>query len=108
MARVASGRIATIRVMPPSPTTLSRLSASWPARIGVVLIVVMGFVAIFPQLAARYEPNDSSGQSLQRPSWQHWLGTDRLGKDVFSRTCYGAQLSLLCGTLSVGLAVLMG
>ena len=68
----------------------------------------MALVAVVPQLVARYEPNFSLGQSTQRPTWQHWLGTDKLGKDVYARTCYGARLSLLCGTLSVALALLIG
>src|SRR4051812_21709181 len=90
------------------PTTFSRLRSSWPARIGAVIVLAMGLVAAWPQLVARYDPDFSSGTSIEPPSWRHWLGTDRLGKDVYSRACYGARLSLLCGVFSVGLAVLLG
>jgi peptide/nickel transport system permease protein len=68
----------------------------------------MVIVALAPQLVARYDPNFTEGEAMASPSAVHWLGTDRLGKDVFSRTCYGARLSLLCGTLSVALSILMG
>jgi peptide/nickel transport system permease protein len=46
--------------------------------------------------------------AISQPSWQHWLGTDALGKDIFARLCFGARLSLLCGTLSILLAVSIG
>jgi len=73
-----------------------------------VIVLVMVLLAVQPRLVSRYDPNFNSGQSAQPPSWRHWLGTDDAGKDVYSRTCFGAQLSLLCGTLSVALALILG
>ncbi len=89
-------------------TTLDRLAASWPARVGGVLVLAMFLVAISPRIVTRYDANHSSGRSIEGPSAEHWLGTDKLGKDVLARTCYGARLSLLCGTLSVALAIGLG
>ncbi|MGM0837990.1 MAG: nickel transporter permease [Bacillota bacterium] len=45
---------------------------------------------------------------LQEPSSIHWLGTDQLGRDVFSRIIYGAKLTIGLGLLAIGLAVLIG
>lgn len=87
---------------------LPRLVASWPARIGLVIVVLAAIVAIAPGTVARYERDFRASEIGQPPSWQHWLGTDDTGKDVYSRVCYGAQLSLLCGTLSVTLAIALG
>ena len=45
---------------------------------------------------------------LIAPSGSHWLGTDQLGRDVFSRVLYGARVSLAVGFVSVGIAALIG
>ena len=48
------------------------------------------------------------GRRLQPPSWQHWLGTDALGRDVLSRTLHGARHSLPIAVVVVALAVAIG
>ena len=45
---------------------------------------------------------------FQGPSAGHWLGTDQLGRDIFSRTLYGGQISLLVGFVSTAVALLIG
>ncbi len=45
---------------------------------------------------------------LKPPSAEHWFGTDNLGRDVFARTVYGAQISLLVGLLVAGISVVLG
>ncbi len=45
---------------------------------------------------------------IEPPSAGHWLGTDDLGRDVFSRILYGARISLLIGVLSVGISLAIG
>jgi ABC-type dipeptide/oligopeptide/nickel transport system permease subunit len=46
--------------------------------------------------------------SYQSPSWKHWLGTDFLGRDVFSRAIHGSQIALQIGFFSASLATLIG
>lgn len=72
----------------------------------VFLLVVIALTA--PWLAP-YSPNyyDLS-QILEHPSWHHWLGTDDLGRDVFSRLLFGARVSLSVGFVAVGLYVAIG
>jgi peptide/nickel transport system permease protein len=60
-------------------------------------------------LLARYDPLEQfSGAGLQGPSWEHWLGTDRLGRDLWSRLVHGARIILVLAPLSVGIALLVG
>ena len=60
-------------------------------------------------LLARYDPlQQFSGAGLQGPSWEHWLGTDRLGRDLWARIAHGARIILLLAPLSVGIALVVG
>lgn len=67
-------------------------------------------VAIFAPFIAPYhftKPIDL-GNSLAPPNSEHWLGTDRLGRDVFSRLVYGSRIALKIGVLIVAVQVLIG
>jgi ABC-type dipeptide/oligopeptide/nickel transport systems, permease components len=81
-------------------------------KVVVVGLAVLGLafaVAIFAPLLAPYGPNDQSlMQSLKGPSAAHWLGTDRLGRDVLSRIIYGTRVSILIGFVSVAIAGSIG
>ena len=60
-------------------------------------------------LLARYSPLEQfSGANLQGPSAAHWLGTDRLGRDLWARLAHGARIILLLAPISVGVALLVG
>lgn len=78
-------------------------------RVGVLLLLAMVFVAVFAPLIAPYEPNAQiSGSELQGMSLTHWFGTDFLGRDILSRTIYGARVSLFAGALAVLLGAALG
>ena len=73
----------------------------------LVLIYVLG--ALLAPAIAPYSPGATDlGARLAPPSAVHWFGTDALGRDVFSRTIYGARVSLLVGLLTVGLSAVIG
>jgi peptide/nickel transport system permease protein len=73
----------------------------------LVLAYVLGAVAA-PAIAP-YNPSATDlAARLAPPSAMHWFGTDALGRDVFSRTLYGARVSLLVGALTVGLSAVIG
>jgi peptide/nickel transport system permease protein len=58
---------------------------------------------------ARYSPLEQfRGANLQGPSAEHWLGTDRLGRDLWARLAQGARIILTLAPLSVGVALLIG
>ena len=72
------------------------LSSNALAMVGLAIIVVLVLMAIFAPLIATHAPNaqDLAGR-LRPPGWQgHILGTDELGRDIFSRIVYGARVTL--------------
>jgi peptide/nickel transport system permease protein len=90
-------------------TTLRRMLSSGLASSGLVVIVLLSVVAIGAPFLAPYDHTAiDAAHILEEPSAAHWLGTDGLGRDVLSRMIYGAQISLMVGFVSAGLACLMG
>lgn len=79
------------------------------AMAGALILLLIGFASAVAPLLARNEPNEQHlTERLQSPSARHWLGTDDLGRDVFSRMLYGGRVSLQVGLLSAVLSVLLG
>jgi ABC-type dipeptide/oligopeptide/nickel transport system permease subunit len=76
---------------------------------GWVLIVLLIITAIFAPWLAPYPPNDiNMAQSLAKPSVEHWLGTDNLGRDVLSRIIYGARTSLIIALGATAISFILG
>lgn len=74
-----------------------------------IFIVILIVVAVFAPWVAPYPPNQTDlANRLAPPSWQHWLGTDTLGRDTLSRVIYGSRVSLLVGLVAVALSALIG
>lgn len=89
--------------------TLDVLLANRLAVIGLVVLAVLIFVAIFGTRIAPYEINEINiAERLQAPSGQHWFGTDELGRDVLSRVVVAARVSLQVGFIAVGFALFAG
>ncbi|HKC80794.1 MAG TPA: ABC transporter permease [Gemmatimonadaceae bacterium] len=79
------------------------------ARIGIGIVVIMSLAAVLAPLLARQSPiTIDLSHLLQRPSAQHWLGTDIQGRDIWSRLVYGARVSLTVGLISQGIALALG
>jgi len=63
--------------------------------IALVYIIVIAFCAVFRSWVAPYNPDEQDiPNKFATPSWQHWAGTDNLGRDILSRLIYGAWTSL--------------
>lgn len=74
-----------------------------------VLVLIFIFAAIFAPLLTPYDPYETNIlEALQGPSKAHWLGTDRLGRDLLTRLMFGARTSLLIGFASVAIAAVLG
>jgi peptide/nickel transport system permease protein len=74
----------------------------WVVIIGAVIILLLILTAIFAPLLTPYEPNKVNLEdSLQKPSSQHLLGTDKIGRDVLTRILYGSRIALLVGVVAV-------
>ncbi len=86
-----------------------RLRRNPQAMAGLAIVVGLAVVAVLHPLLAPYDPAGVNvRQILQPPGPDHWLGTDELGRDVFSRLVYGAPISLLVGFVAVGISVAIG
>jgi peptide/nickel transport system permease protein len=71
--------------------------------LGALLLLMMAAMAVFAPYLATIDPQALSPiRRLRWPSAQYWFGTDMLGRDVYSRTVYGARVSLIVG-ISVAL-----
>ena len=87
----------------------ARLRRSNLAMVGAALVLIVGLAALFAPWLAPYDPaNIELRQRLQAPSAEHWLGTDDLGRDVFSRLLYGARVSMIVGVTVVLIRALIG
>ena len=79
------------------------------ALIGFAIIAGILLLALIAPLIAPYDPNAINVKAiLLAPEANHWMGTDGLGRDVFSRMLYGGRISLLVGFVAVGIATIIG
>lgn len=89
--------------------TAIRLARHHPvgvAALAVVLALTLG--VLFTEQIAPYSPTAIVGRRLEGPSAEHLLGTDRIGRDMFTRILYGARVSLLVAFLAVGSGTIAG
>jgi peptide/nickel transport system permease protein len=79
------------------------------AVIGLSIFAVILLASIFAPLLTPHDPNKIAlREMLQPPSWEHWFGTDRTGRDLFARVLYGGRISILVGLGSAILAAIIG
>ncbi|HIX41563.1 MAG TPA: ABC transporter permease [Candidatus Desulfovibrio intestinigallinarum] len=76
--------------------------------LGLGLVLIMSLAAMAAPLLAPYDPNMPHNAIFAPPSSEFWLGTDRLGRDIFSRLLYGGRVSLWVGFVAVGISTLIG
>ena len=90
-------------------TFLYLLERNRLALVCFAVIAAIVLVAVFAPVVATYDPNEPDLKNkLSGPTGQHWLGTDQLGRDVFSRIVWGARVSLKVGIVAVGIAFMLG
>jgi peptide/nickel transport system permease protein len=104
----------------PAPATAGWRHRAWRYSrrhptiiVGGVLLLIMLVMAVFAPYLNTVDPQALSPiKRLRWPSAQYWFGTDMLGRDVYSRTVYGARVSLTVGIsvalLSTGLGLFIG
>ncbi|MCX8509645.1 MAG: ABC transporter permease [Rhodobacteraceae bacterium] len=77
--------------------------------LGLLLVALVIFCGLFGAWLAPYSPSKIDIPArLMSPTWDHVFGTDKLGRDVFSRVLHGSALALKIGVVSVGLSVILG
>jgi peptide/nickel transport system permease protein len=93
---------------------LARLLRRKMALFGLLIIALVVLGAVLAPWLAPFDPNDQmfDGLTLEGapmpPDAKFWMGTDLLGRDLFSRLLYGAQTSLIIGVVANGLALIIG
>ena len=91
---------------PQSHSLVSRIARQPLAAVGVVLLAGLIMCAVFaPWLAPRDPGQLDLGGRLLGPGHGHWFGTDELGRDILSRTIYGARISLAVAVSVVALSL---
>ncbi len=78
------------------------------AAVGGGLLVLLAIVAIGAPVLATHDPYATGGEQLASPGGAHWLGTDDLARDVFSRVVYGTRISLRVAAVAVAIASVAG
>lgn len=105
----SGGRVPQERAVSPGRRTLKRFLSHRLALIGAVILTILVLAAISAPLLAPYDPNEINLRTMsQAPSWDHWLGTDTVGRDTLSRALYGARISLSVGVLAVAMYLTIG
>ena len=79
------------------------------ARIGMALLLSVLLMGIFAPLLATQNPLVQTSEAFEKPSWEHPLGTNHTGQDIWSQLVYGARTSLVVGvTVAVFSTILAG
>ena len=99
-------------VRPQRSLTVLALSRLFRNRLALAGLLVLGLLIVSAVLAPHltpYEPTDMNIASrFEPPSWQHLMGTDQFGRDIFTRILYGGRVSLTVGIIAVGVSALLG
>lgn len=79
------------------------------AVVGLIIVGLLIFTALFAPWIAPYSAiGQNLSNRLMAPSWDHWMGTDELGRDIFSRVIYGSQITLTIVLLVAVIAAPLG
>lgn len=89
--------------------TWRRFRRNKNALVGMVLFLILLSFALFAEFIAPYDPIKQDLRNImQTPSREHILGTDELGRDIFSRIVFGSRISMTVGLIAVGIAFVAG
>ena len=89
-------------------TVMRRFRAHHLAKISLVILVVVGLAALFAPVVAPYDPDAIVGTFSGAPCKEFILGTDQIGRYVFSRLLYATRISLLVGILATVISTVIG
>lgn len=79
------------------------------AMLGLIVLLVIMLVTLAAPITARYDPTKQNLRARYAPpSWEHWMGTDQLGRDFWARVIYGGRISLAVGLLTMLVSTTLG
>lgn len=109
MTESVTGRVVASRSASPGAALLRAVASHRLATVGLAIVGLFVAIALFAPLVAPWSPYEQDLYAvLSPPSAAHWLGTDNLGRDLLSRTLYGARVSLLFAIGSTALSAALG
>ena len=83
--------------------------SNWVSVLGLIILLLLTVTALIGQLIAPIDPEDLEiGRRATAPNSMYWVGTDELGRDVFSRAVTATRVSLLVGIIAAGVSTLVG
>jgi peptide/nickel transport system permease protein len=93
----------------PMGIVYKRLTRNKLALIALFIMILLSTTAIIAPLLTPYDRDQiDMANSYQKPSTEHWLGTDDLGRDTFTRLVYGGRVSLSVGLVSTAISLIIG
>ncbi|WP_035724495.1 ABC transporter permease [Fodinicurvata fenggangensis] len=99
----------TARFRHAASNALGAIVGNTNSLIGMSVFLLIVIAALLAPIFATHDPVQQNILfRLQGPSAEHWMGTDAVGRDIYSRILYGARISLIIGLVSVGLAMIVG
>ncbi|MEL7233575.1 MAG: ABC transporter permease, partial [Chloroflexota bacterium] len=96
------------REFPERPSIWQRLLGDARAVVGISVLLVITVGTLLAPYIAPHDPQSMAFDILQPPSATHWMGTDDLGRDLFTRVLYGARISLFVGVVTVAISLVVG
>lgn len=93
---------------PPRDRSSRRRARSSTLTVGIVLVGIIVLLAGISLVWLPYQPSDTAGGRLEGPSGAHWLGTDKLGRDLMTQLMIGARIALATGAGAVAVGAVIG
>ncbi|MGM0409425.1 MAG: oligopeptide ABC transporter permease [Bacillota bacterium] len=92
-----------------SSRVINQLKRNRRVKVALIILFIIITSALFAPYISPYDPMEMDlSASLEGPSRDHWLGTDKMGRDILSRIIYGSRVSLLVGIVAVGISGIIG
>jgi peptide/nickel transport system permease protein len=86
-----------------------RVGSTLPGVVGLAIVIAVVLAAIAAPIIATEDPDRLDVMNrFAPPSWQHWLGTDHLGRDLYSRLVHGASVAMAVALSAIGFALALG
>lgn len=89
-------------------TVFRRFRRHHLAAVSLIILIILGGAALLAPIIAPYDPDEIVGTFSGAPCKEFWMGTDQIGRDVFSRLLYAMRVSLLVGILATFISTVVG
>jgi peptide/nickel transport system permease protein len=99
----------TTKIESPTQVAWRRFRRHRLALVSLIVLVIISLMTIAAPLFTRYDPNEMNLRDRAlAPNNEHWLGTDNLGRDMWTRTVYGGRISLQVGLAAAAISTSIG